>query len=235
MATVTLPFHSRRPLAWLLRNSRRWILGAPPLLDRFAGQGTEIASFLAGRRYEVGVIEHFWCAPYVEYLAPRCNRMVLDLHNVESALHRSCAECDPWPISAAHRRFARKYVEQEKRWLPCFSQLLAASAEDAGRLRAEVPGAAITVYPNALPLVPVPEATEEDVIAFSGNFEYHPNIRAVRYLAREIWPGLHKQFPALKLRLIGKNPQAIAQDVAGIPGIETVSYTHLTLPTTREV
>ena len=31
-STITLPFHSRRPLAWALRNGRRWLLGSPPLV-----------------------------------------------------------------------------------------------------------------------------------------------------------------------------------------------------------
>jgi glycosyltransferase involved in cell wall biosynthesis len=209
--TITLPFHSRRPIAWLLRNGRRWVQGAPPLLNRFSGRGREIASLLAGRRYDVGLIEHFWCAPYVQQLAPVCGRTILDLHNIESELHGSCARSGSWPHSVAHSRFERAYIEEEKRWLPRFSRLLAASHEDAGRLHIPAPDTPVTVYRNALPLVPVPAAAEEQVIAFSGNFEYHPNIAAVKFLVKEIWPQLAGRFPGLKLRLIGRNPGAIAR------------------------
>jgi glycosyltransferase involved in cell wall biosynthesis len=224
--TVTLPFHSRQPLAWLLRNGRRWIVGTPPLFDRFSGdrfsgQEREIESFVKGRYYEVGVIEHFWCAPYVTAVAPLCECTILDLHNVESALHASCSRSDAWPFSLAHMRFERAYQRLERRWLPRFSRLLSTSEEDAGRLRQLAPTTPITVYRNALPLVSIPEGVEEDVIGFSGNFEYHPNVRAVRYLATELWPRLKNQFPNLKLRLIGKNPGAIGKYIAGIAGIET--------------
>ena len=219
--TVTLPFHSRRPLAWMLRNSRRWILGEPPLLDRFSGQGSELASLVAGRKYDVGLIEHFWCAPYVEQLAPLCRRTILDLHNIESELHASCARIDRWPLSTAHNRFRRAYVNAETRWLPRFTHLLATSQDDAGRLRNLSPSSPITVYRNALPRGPLPDVPEEMVIGFSGNFEYHPNISAVRFLTKEIWPLLTKQFPDLKLRLIGKNPEAVAAYLAGSPRIET--------------
>src|SRR5450432_402646 len=64
---------------------------SPPLLNRFSGQASEIAAVLEGRRYDLGLIEHFWCAPYVEQLEHVCARTILDLHNVESALHLSCA------------------------------------------------------------------------------------------------------------------------------------------------
>ena len=35
-STITLPFHSRRPLAWFLRNGRRWLLGAAAAASLFA-------------------------------------------------------------------------------------------------------------------------------------------------------------------------------------------------------
>ncbi len=58
------------------------------------------------------------------------------------------------------------------------------------------------------------------MIAFSGNLEYHPNISAVRYFRQEIWPELRERWPGLVWRLIGKNPQAVADIVKGDPRIE---------------
>ena len=224
--TVTLPFHSRHPVAWMLRNGLRWIEGAPPLLDRFSGQGRNIAAMLNASRYDVGLIEHFWCAPYIEQLADVCSRTVLDLHNIESNLHGSCARSGTWPLAAAHARFERTYVREEERWLPRFSRLLATSEGDARRASELSPGTPVAVYRNALPFVPPPAPAGDNqgidhVIGFSGNFEYHPNIAAVRFFVKRVWPRLAKQFPALKLRLIGKNPGAVARYIGGIGGIET--------------
>ena len=220
-STITLPFHSRRPLAWALRNGRRWMLGSPPLLNRFSQQQSEIAAILKGRSYDVGVIEHFWCAPYIEQLAEVAKRAVLDLHNVESELHASSARAGSWPLASAHRRFERSCVREERRWLPCFSRLLVTSEDDARRVRLLAPRAPVTVYRNALPMVYVPEYPEEQVIGFSGNFEYHPNMRGVRFFVKEVWPRLVSQAPELKLRLIGKNPEAVARYLKGVVGIET--------------
>ena len=214
--TVTLPFHSRRAAAWIVRNGYRWLKGVPPLLDRFGGQADAIGGILGGRKYELGIIEHFWCAPYVEQLSIVCRRIVLDLHNVESALHNSCAKTRHSLSGLAHRRFARACLDLERRWLPRFWKILTPSESDARRL--PVPA---DVYPNALPLFPIPAAPEDDAIGFSANFEYHPNVAGVRFLLGEIWPVLHRRFPSLKLRLIGKNPHMISRYVSAAPNVET--------------
>ena len=58
-------------------------------MDRFAGFEQRIAALVAGESvFEFAVIEHFWCAPYVEQLRPCSRRVILDLHNIESQWHR---------------------------------------------------------------------------------------------------------------------------------------------------
>jgi glycosyltransferase involved in cell wall biosynthesis len=61
---------------------------------------------------------------------------------------------------------------------------------------------------------------EEDVISFSGNLEFEPNRSAVAFFASRIWPLVHRRFPALRWRIIGKNPQAVKKLVAHDPSIE---------------
>ena len=91
---VDLPAHGRSFAARALRNALRVARGVPPLVDRFAGFGREIERALEGRRYDIGIVEHFWCAPYGEQVARVCGRTVLDLHNIESVLDQRCAEVE---------------------------------------------------------------------------------------------------------------------------------------------
>ena len=88
---VELPFHSKRPLARVLRNASRLARNRSPLIDRFSGFEAQIERILNGQSYEAAFIEHFWCAPYVQQLRPRAKRVIVDLYNVESAWHRSMA------------------------------------------------------------------------------------------------------------------------------------------------
>jgi glycosyltransferase involved in cell wall biosynthesis len=98
--------------------------------------------------------------------------------------------------------------------------VLAASPSDAEAARAIAPGAHIAVYPNAVPWVPQPPATDEEVVVFSGNMEYHPNLSAVRFFRMEVWPLLRQRWPALIWRLVGKNPTAVSRFTAGDTRIE---------------
>ena len=215
VSVVDLPAHSRTLAARAVRNALRVARRVPPLVDRFAGFEREIERALEGRRYEIGIVEHSWCAPYGEQMAKVCGRTVLDLHNIESVLDERCAQVESGATAWAHRVFSRAALKLERTWLPRFSEVLAASESDAERARAMAPGARVTVYPNALPRTPLPARGNEDAIVFSGNMEYHPNISAVRFFRREVWPLLRERWPGLVWRLIGKNPEAVSRFTSG--------------------
>ncbi len=219
---IELPYHSRSLPARGARNLERYLAGRVPLNDRFSGFAAPIAACVGGRRYDLTLIEHFWCAPYCGDLEAQSGRVVLDLHNVESSFYRRCAQAEPWPASLALRRFARASAALERRWLPRFSLLLAASAEDARSVREISPAARVEVYPNAIPLVPLPDLADQPALIFSGNLEYRPNVSAVRFFRKRIWPLIRECWPGLVWRLVGKNPQAVAKFVAGDARIELV-------------
>jgi polysaccharide biosynthesis protein PslH len=220
IGVIELPYHAKSAASRAARNLDRFVRGVPPLNDRFAGFGDRIGSWLDGRRYRLGVVEHFWCAPYQELLARHCDRTVLDLHNIESRLYEAYATEEPWPLSAMCRRFERCSLEMEREWLPRYSLLLATSEADAARARSIAPGAAIEVYPNTIPRVEVPSIEKEDVIIFSGNLEYQPNVAAVRHFRNAVWPILKERWPDLVWRLIGKNARGVQRYTSGDPRID---------------
>lgn len=215
VGVIELPYHARSAPARAARNLYRFVRGAPPLNDRFAGFGRQIERWLTGRNYAVGVVEHFWCAPYQEILARHCQRTVLDLIDIESRLHEAYAAEEGWPLSALFRRFHQSALNLEREWLPKFSLLLATSEADAVRAREIAPGARVAVYPNTIPNVAVPPTEKEDVIIFSGNLEYRPNAAAVRYFREAIWPILRQQWPRLVWRVIGKNADGVRAFTGG--------------------
>jgi polysaccharide biosynthesis protein PslH len=219
---LDLARHSRTRLARLARNLDRIRRGTPPLADRFSGFGPSVAAFVRDKHYQLAVIEHLWCAPYWEQLAPRGEMLVLDAHNVESVLTESCAAVESWWMRLLLRRFQITWLALEKRWLPRFGLVLAASGPDAAALAELAPSARFCVYPNSLPLVSQPDVEEQQAIIFSGNFDYPPNRDAVQYFHGRIWPLLRKRHPDLIWRLAGKNPQAVGRSLRGDPRIQVL-------------
>lgn len=210
VARFDLPHHSKSPIARAWRNGLRLARGIPPLFDRFSGFGDQLEPHLHDQHYALGVIEHFWCAPYARVLRPHCDRLILDLHNVESQLARTHAAATRGLESIAMSRFANSYEGLEREWLRKFDQILVASEEDRRRIDHN----SITVYPNALPVIDPQHVDEENCIAFSGNLEYHPNVEAVRWFHDRIWPRIRERDPSLQWRLIGCNEHAVRKIVA---------------------
>ena len=215
---LDLPHHAKHKLARAARNLRRFVQGRAPLLDRYSGFDQQISTWLGGRRYDIAVVEHFWCAPYAAVLRPHANRLVLDLHNIESVLQAATAATMPWPLSVIFRRFASAYEKLEREWLPHFDDVLVASGADASRVSAD----RVAVYPNTIPYRDVPKVTREHAIVFTGNLEYDPNVSAVRWFAREVWPLIRREEPALEWRLVGRNAGAIEAEVRGLDGARII-------------
>jgi len=217
---LELPHHRKDAISRAMRNTGRLARGVPPLVDRFAGFADRIADFVRDRSYQVAVIEHFWCAPYWEQVAPVSAKTVLDLHNIESVLHERCARTEEGREALAHEIFCQSARDLEAHWLPRYDCLLTASASDAQLARAIAPRSHIIVYPNTIPRVQRPRVPEREMVVFSGNLEYHPNVSAVRFFRNEIWPILRDRWPSLVWRLVGKNPQAVQKYTAGDARIE---------------
>lgn len=220
LVQIDLPSNARGLPARALRNAARMARRVPPLVDRFAGFEAEIARAVESRSYAIGVIEHSWCAAYLEQIAPVCEKIVLDLHNIESVLHARAAASEPRATAFAHGVFERASRELECRWLPRFSQVLAASETDAAAARTIAPGANVCIYPNAIPSRPPAAEIRRHAVVFSGNMEYHPNRAAVRFFRREVWPQLRESQEGLVWRLVGKNPQAVRAFTKGDSRIE---------------
>lgn len=216
---LDLPHHSRRLAARVVRNLRRFAAGRPPLFDRFSGFEAQISQWLRGRRYDVAFVEHAWCAPYYAVLRPHAARLVLDLHNIESELHYAEARAARQPLTLVYRRFAQAYARLEREWLPKFDDVLVTSHADAARIRAR----AITVCPNTIPRsVPQPGVPRDHAVIFTGNLEYEPNISAMNWFAREIWPVVHRADPQLEWRIAGRNPHAIPFSAAAAPRVRII-------------
>jgi polysaccharide biosynthesis protein PslH len=220
VSTIDLPPNGRSLAARSFRNTLRLVRHVPPLVDRFSGFEREVAAAVHGQQYDLGVIEHFWCAPYREQLSAVCDRTVLDLHNVESVLHERCSRTEAGAAAFAHRVFARAAAELEHQWLPRFAGILAASNCDRDWILARSPGSQVILYPNAVPLPPLPTCERRHALVFSGNLEYHPNVSAVRFFRQQVWPRLRERWPGLAWRIVGRNPHAVEAWTKGDPRIE---------------
>jgi len=105
---------------------------------------------------------------------------------------------------------AVKLLREEKSWCPCFSLNLTCSDLDAARLSEYLPEVRTVVVPNGVDLDyfkksgVVPE--KEFSIVFAGGLSWYPNLDAMVFFLKEVWPALEAKFEGVRFNLVGRNP-----------------------------
>ena len=127
-----------------------WRAACRPLVDRFAGfDAARWSAPLAGRSYEIGVVEHSWCAPYLasdrRRLPPHGARPAQRGIRAARALRgrRRAA-----PTGLAHRVFGEASARFEAEWLPRFAEVLAPSGRRRARRAPSPRRPRCAVYPE---------------------------------------------------------------------------------------
>jgi glycosyltransferase involved in cell wall biosynthesis len=80
----------------------------------------------------------------------------------------------------------------------------------------------VDVLPNGVDATlyqPRPAATRPQSAVFWGRLDFGPNIQALQWFCRHVWPAVRRHHPAAEFTIIGFNPGAEAQALAGLPGV----------------
>ena len=114
--------------------------------------------------------------------------------------------------------------EQELLIYSLADSVIAVTEEDKKLLLAEKPDLTVHVIPNIHPVENViPPCKGREGVLFIGNFFHDPNIDAVMYLCREIWPLVQLRLPDAKLYVVGNSPPEQIRKLAG-NGIIVTGY-----------
>jgi polysaccharide biosynthesis protein PslH len=169
-------------------------------------------------RPDVVVLEELWLYRYVEPLAGRGWRVVLDVSSIESVLNREVASRSSRVAAVVRNALAERSEAIETAVFPLVDQVWVCSRADAEVVRAR-PGAtsSIALVPNTIDV----DAYRLDrpyrarsTMTFPAMFAYPPNEAAALFLAHEIMPRLVKRFDDVRLVLVGRNPTSAMLDAA---------------------
>lgn len=160
--------------------------------------------------------------------------VICDWHNIESELIGRYAEREASVSRRAYaRRTARLMRKFERRALGDFDAHITVSQDDADRLHDLNRDAHVRAIENG---VDAAHYSDEEInrasdakgtdksarnrLVFVGSMDYHANIDAAVSFAREVWPALHQQTPALIFTIVGRNPSDEVRELGSIPGVE---------------
>lgn len=213
---------------WLLRllGLHRQPTDAYVQLATFANCAPQLLAALAARPWQTLVLIQTNTAPWLDYLPAYLAKLVY-FHDVRSDAMRRGAEHQESPVLAAQqRRLIPAVAAQEAQVCREVDTVGFVSELDERRARAAyAPTAETGVAP-----IPVdteyfhpreaswPRATHPTVL-FTGHLSHPPNVDAVLYFLRAIWPEVRRRVPGAVFQAAGCLPaerlQTAARDLAG--------------------
>jgi sugar transferase (PEP-CTERM/EpsH1 system associated) len=237
-----------KPRAYDPVNLLRGLIGPVPatVLNNMNSEIPEtLAKFGREGAFDSVQLEGVHLAPYVRVVRafPQSPAVICDWHNIESELMRRYIETSPsLPRRLYARRTASLLERTERELLRACDVHTVVSEREKHKLQAIVPDASIRVVENGVDTAFFSDqrielahqqsgladgelgSVKRDRLVYAGSMDYHANIDAVCWFARDIWPAVHKRQPNLRFTIVGRNPspEVIALKSADIEVTGTV-------------
>jgi len=168
-------------------------------------------------------------AQYVTDPALSFERRVIDFVDVDPDKWQQYALQKRWPMNWLYRREGELLLGFEREVARLFDAGLFVSSAEADMFRELAPASAHKVgfYNNGVNTeyfdpdvaLPNPYSESEQALVFTGAMDYWPNIDAVTWFAREVFPQLRAREPGLQFYIVGSSPANAVTQLAGLPGV----------------
>jgi sugar transferase (PEP-CTERM/EpsH1 system associated) len=196
-------------------------------------------------RPEVILCEALELAPFVMELAVEHHaKLVLDEHNAEYLLQYRAYESDRrtgirrWPAAAYSFVQAARLRRYESAALGFFDAAIAVSEGDKAALEKLGKAKRVEVIPNGIDLSeysPSEDITEiSERLVFTGSMDFRPNVDAVTWFGREVWPLIRREKPTATFYIVGRRPSPAVQSLSSLPGITVTGKVPDARPHVRE-
>jgi sugar transferase (PEP-CTERM/EpsH1 system associated) len=185
-----------------------------------------IAASVKKRKYHVAFVFGSSMAQYVERW-PHLPR-ILDLVDVDSDKWAQYATRSRRPFSWIWQAEGHRLQTWECELVSTFVTTFVCTDSEARLLRSKSPSGRIDVLQNSVDTdyyrpdaVVVSEAIRQlqPYVIFTGSMDYFPNIDAVQFFAREVFPLIRNLAPDLRFVIAGRNPSREVIRLAETPGI----------------
>jgi glycosyltransferase involved in cell wall biosynthesis len=176
-----------------------------------------VTSWVGERKFDVAVCD--FLSASLNFPDNLFTPTVLFQHNVETSLWQRLAATEPNPIRrVAYGLEARKMARYEPAALRKFHHVIAVSENDRQQMLAMCPSCPISVVPTGVDttkyVVAPPASADPPQIVFLGSMDWEPNIDAVIYFCREIFPRVRAAVPNAKFQIVGRNPHPPVRQLA---------------------
>lgn len=143
----------------------------------------------------------------------------------------------PWYSRPLHRRLIVRLRRYDLRHAKRFSCITFVNSEDAAEYRNAVPGACTDFVPHGITEDGASRAVvnrRKGMIVLTGNMYHIPNVDAVEFFCRDIFPLICEREPSANLWLVGARPVAKVRKWGNDPRIKVTGFVLDVRPYLRE-
>lgn len=168
-------------------------------------------------------------AQYVTGTEYSASKKIADMVDVDSEKWREYSLHKSFPMSWVYHREAKRLLKFESHVAESFNYSLFVSTAEADKFKELAPVMADRVgsYSNGVDTdyfcpqqnLPSPYKDNECVLVFTGAMDYWPNIDAVNWFAREVFPAVLASNPQTRFYIVGSNPAPQVRKLADLPGV----------------
>jgi glycosyltransferase involved in cell wall biosynthesis len=119
---------------------------------------------------------------------------------------------------------AGRLEHYEAKALNFFDRAIAVSESERAALNRIALGVPTVVVPNGIDVdefTPGPADEERpDQLVFTGTMDFRPNVDAVTWFARLVWPLIRRSKPQARFIIVGRRPAPAVEALKALPGIE---------------
>jgi len=223
-ATVSVhqitPWGRRARSAWSLARGRSATEGAfqSPSLAR------ALDDWASRTPFKLAVASSSGMVPYLRRASLRTVPALVDLVDVDSQKWLDYASHGRGPIRWLHHLEAVRLRRLERAIPSWATGALLVSRAERDLFSSFQDATGVHVVENGVDLeslTPREGAIEEPgSCVFVGALDYRPNVDAVCWFCREVWPEVLRRRGDARLRVVGHRPVAVVRELGSIPGVE---------------
>lgn len=146
---------------------------------------------------------------------------LVDLEHVK--LRRYASRASDWRRKLSSLPLQRVLLRGEYRSIRLARRTFVCSDLDRDRLMRRWPLSRIVTLPNAVSMPSLEPLPAAPTLLFLGTFNYWPNVDAVEFLIRDVWPRVRSVIPEARLRIAGLHPEKIPLNRI-FPGVEFLGF-----------
>ncbi len=211
--------------------------GRPLSVAYFYDQPLEVPLGNLLKEADIGLI-FCSCSPTAEYLfraqglleqRPR-PRLLMDFMDVDSDKWDRLSRRVPPPMAWIYSLEAKRLRAYERRIAHFFDHLFLVTEAEASLFRQCVSSGSVAVVENGVDLIRFhpgyrsPLSKEGPVLVFTGAMDYWPNVEAVVWFTREVFPIIKAAFPGVSFYIVGKDPTKEVRALAETPGVVVTGW-----------